>query len=77
MVAYAGASFAFLVPLAAYWRWLETRKGAWWGLAAGALTGAHLLHPYSVFMIAPSMGVMTWPRREAPKSARRAEAGAL
>ncbi len=65
MVAYAGASFAFLVPLAAYWRWLETRKAAWWVVAAGALTGVHLLHPYSFFMLAPSMVVMTWRRREA------------
>ncbi|MGB1700746.1 MAG: hypothetical protein ACPHRO_12370, partial [Nannocystaceae bacterium] len=63
MVAYAGASFAFLVPLAAYWRWLEIRTVAWWWISAATLTGVHLLHPYSFFMLAPSMVWVTWGRR--------------
>jgi hypothetical protein len=51
MVAYALASLVFLLPLGFFYRWSEERKA--WHLAATAvsLALAHLVHPYSFFIL--------------------------
>lgn len=58
MVAYAFASYWFLLPLAAMYRWLRERR-PWQAVLAGTtLALAHLIHPYSFFILAVPMAVM-------------------
>ena len=58
MVAYAFASYWALLPLAAFYRWCHERK-AWQAALAGVtLALAHLLHPYSFFILALPMGAL-------------------
>lgn len=55
MTAYAFASYLCLLPLALFYRWLQTRK-LWLALATGLTLGlAHLVHPYSFFILAAPM----------------------
>jgi hypothetical protein len=55
MTAYAFASYLCLLPLALFCRWLQTRK-LWLALATGLTLGlAHLVHPYSFFILAAPM----------------------
>jgi hypothetical protein len=51
MVAYALASLVFLLPLGFFYRWSDERKA--WQLVATAvsLALAHLVHPYSFFIL--------------------------
>lgn len=55
MVAYAFASYLCLLPLALFWRWLQDRR-PWQAVAAALTLGlAHLVHPYSFFILAAPM----------------------
>lgn len=55
MTAYAFASYLCLLPLALFYRWLQTRN-IWLALATGLTLGlAHLVHPYSFFILAAPM----------------------
>jgi len=55
MTAYAFASYLCLLPLALFYRWLQTR-GVALGLATGLALGlVHLVHPYSFFILAAPM----------------------
>ncbi len=55
MTAYAFASYLCLLPLALFYRWLQTRS-PWLALATGLTLGlTHLVHPYSFFILAAPM----------------------
>ena len=55
MTAYAFASYLCLLPLALFYRWLQTRS-VWLALATGFSLGVvHLVHPYSFFILAAPM----------------------
>ena len=58
MIAYAIAGYLFLVPLAAFWRWTEERR--WWQalLCAGSMAVAHLVHPYTFFILVGPMAAL-------------------
>lgn len=58
MVAYAAASYAFLIPLALLYRWIVDRR-PWQAVACAVTLGlCHLLHPYSFFMLVAPMLVL-------------------
>ena len=58
MTAYAFASYWFLLPLSAFYRFIMDRK-PWAALLAGVtLALAHLLHPYSFFELAVPMAAL-------------------
>ncbi|MEZ4453565.1 MAG: hypothetical protein R3B09_29185 [Nannocystaceae bacterium] len=55
MIAYAGAAYFALLPLALFDRYCADRR-AWQAIGCGAALGlAHLLHPYSFFILAAPM----------------------
>jgi len=55
MTAYAFASYLSLLPLALFYRWLQTRR-LWLAAATGLTLGlVHLVHPYSFFILAAPM----------------------
>jgi len=58
MVAYAIAGYLFLLPLAAFWRWTEERR--WWqaGVCAVSMGAAHLVHPYTFFILVGPMAAL-------------------
>ncbi len=58
MTAYAFASYLCLLPLALFYRWLQTRS-SWLAAATGLTLGlAHLVHPYSFFiLVAPLLAL--------------------
>ncbi len=58
MVAYGFASIFFLLPLGLFYRWVDERKP--WQLlgTAATLALAHLIHPYSFFILATPMTVL-------------------
>lgn len=58
MVAYAAAGFFALWPLGAFYRFTRERKPRQ-AVATGLLLGAaHLLHPYSFFVLGPGMATL-------------------
>lgn len=64
MVAYDLGAVLFLVPLACFWRFFQTRRAAWGVASAITLGVAHLVHPYVFFMlVAPMLAVFwrAWP----------------
>ncbi len=52
MIAYALASLVFVVPLGLFYRWSEERRPWQLVLTAITLALAHLVHPYSFFILA-------------------------
>ncbi len=58
MTAYAFASYFVLLPLSAFYRFINERR-TWQAVLAGCtLALAHLLHPYSFFVLALPMGAL-------------------
>ncbi len=58
MVSYGFASYLALLPLALFYRYLE-RPRAWSAIGCALLLGvAHLIHPYTFFMLAPPMAAL-------------------
>lgn len=69
MVAYAAAAYFALLPLALFFRFTEDRR-PWQALACGLALGlAHLIHPYSFFILAPPM-LALWLRARGRLGAR-------
>lgn len=58
MTAYAFASYWFLLPLSAFYRFMQERRLWQAALAGSTLALAHLLHPYSFFILAAPMAVL-------------------
>lgn len=55
MVAYAFCGYLSLLPLALFYRWLRDRR-SWQAVAAGLSLGvAHLVHPYTFFVLVVPM----------------------
>ena len=63
MVAWAGAAYVWLLPLAMFWHWCRTR--AWWALGAllPLLALVLHLHPYAFFALVVPMGVILYRAR--------------
>jgi hypothetical protein len=58
MTSYAAASVFWLLPLALFHRFMESRRASQ-AVGCGLLLGiAHLLHPYSFFMLAPPFALL-------------------
>lgn len=55
MIAYAIAGYLFLLPLAAFWRWTEERRPRHAVLCAVTMAAAHLVHPYTFFILVGPM----------------------
>ncbi|MCA9712735.1 MAG: hypothetical protein KDK70_43300, partial [Myxococcales bacterium] len=51
MVAYAFAGYLFLLPLGAFYRWIQDRRPIHAVLAAVSMAAAHLVHPYTFFIL--------------------------
>jgi hypothetical protein len=76
MVAYALASYLALLPLALFNRFVET--GAFWAAAASALANgiAHLIHPYTFFILAvPMLALFVRGMRHSPRTTGLAALG--
>ncbi|MEM9452835.1 MAG: hypothetical protein AAGF11_01565 [Myxococcota bacterium] len=58
MVAYAFAGYLFLLPLAAFYRWIQDRRWRHAVLAAITMAAAHLVHPYTFFILVVPMGTL-------------------
>jgi hypothetical protein len=58
MIAYAIAGYLFLLPLAAFWRWTEERRPRHAVLCAASLAVAHLVHPYTFFILVGPMAAL-------------------
>ncbi|MEM7151588.1 MAG: glycosyltransferase family 87 protein [Myxococcota bacterium] len=58
MVAYAFASYLFLLPFAAFYRWIKERRAWQAGLCAVSMALAHLVHPYTFFLLVGPMAVL-------------------
>jgi hypothetical protein len=58
MVAYAMAGYLFLLPLAAFYRWTEERRPRHAVLCAVTMAGAHLVHPYTFFVLVGPMAAL-------------------
>jgi hypothetical protein len=58
MIAWAGAAYLWLLPLALFWRWRESRRLPWLPPAAVLLAAVHLLHPYAFFALVVPMAVI-------------------
>lgn len=76
MVSYAFASYFALLPLALFYRFIESRNWRYAAFAALANAVAHLIHPYSFFiLVAPMLALYVRGARVAPKSTHIATAG--
>ncbi len=58
MVSYAFAGYLFLLPLAAFYRWMADRRPIHALLTAGSMALCHLVHPYSFFILVVPMAVL-------------------
>lgn len=58
MIAYAIAGYLFLLPLAAFWRWTEERRPRHAVLCAVSMAAAHLVHPYTFFILVAPMAAL-------------------
>jgi hypothetical protein len=58
MIAYAIAGYLFLLPLAAFWRWTEERRPRHAVLCAVSMAVAHLVHPYTFFILVGPMAAL-------------------
>lgn len=58
MIAYALAGYLFLLPLAAFYRWVQDRRPRHALLAAVSMAAAHLVHPYTFFILVVPMAAL-------------------
>ena len=58
MIAYAIAGYLFLLPLAAFYRWTEDRRPRHAVLCAVSMAIAHLVHPYTFFILVGPMAAL-------------------
>lgn len=58
MIAYSFGSFFFVLPLGFFYRWTTERRPGWLVGVAVTLALAHLIHPYSFFVLVVPMLVL-------------------
>lgn len=58
MIAYAFASYLFLLPLACFYRWIHGRRRGQAVCTAASMGLVHLVHPYSFFLLVAPMAAL-------------------
>lgn len=78
MVSYGATSYFVLLPFALFYRFVEGGRARYAVLCAIATGVAHLVHPYSLFALAPPMAALYLPRlRSGPRSLHAAVIGVV